>query len=62
MICFAKPGLREDLYILQRRSLSNTLYMYEYMRSLFIREKTIFSSERIFRKDFEGKGLVEKNS
>jgi hypothetical protein len=36
MICFAKPGLTEDLYIVQNEELSVTCYMWD----TYSRQKT----------------------
>jgi hypothetical protein len=64
MICFAKPGLIEDLYIVQKEEFSITCYMcntYTWQRrSLFVREKHILSSEGMIHKDYDNKGLFLK--
>jgi hypothetical protein len=64
MICTAKPGLTEDLYILQKEEFSITCYMCDMYAwqgpSIFIRGKLIFSSERMLHKDYDRKGSVAK--
>jgi hypothetical protein len=63
MICFAKPGVTEDLCVVQKEGFSVTCYMcdtYTLQRpSIFIRDKPIFSSERMLHKDYDRKGSVE---
>jgi hypothetical protein len=66
MISFAKPGLTEDLYIVQREEFSITCYMcvthtWKKRPSIFIRGKPILSSERMLHKDYNCRGSVEKN-
>jgi hypothetical protein len=60
MICFAKPGLTEDLYIVQKL----TRYKwdtYTWPKAKHIhRDNPIFSSERMLHKDYYRKGSVEK--
>jgi hypothetical protein len=68
MICFAKPGLTEDLYIyiyiVQNEEVSVICYMcntYTWqMPSIFIRDKPILSWERMLQKDYNRKGSVAK--
>jgi hypothetical protein len=59
MICFAKPSLTDDLYILHKEELSMTFYMCSmYIRqrpSLFLRDEPILSSWRILHKDYDCK-------
>jgi hypothetical protein len=66
MICFAKPGLTEDLYVEQKEDFSITCYMCDtytlQRRRLFIREKPILSSEMVLHRDYDSKGSVEKIS
>jgi hypothetical protein len=66
MICFAKPGLTEDLYIVQKQEFSITCYMcdmYTWQRHrLFIRDNLIHSLERMLHKDYDCKGSVEKKN
>jgi hypothetical protein len=63
MICFAKPRLTKDLYIVQKKEFSVTWYMcdmYTWQRKiLFIRDNAILSSDRL-HKDYDSKGLIEK--
>jgi hypothetical protein len=65
MICFGKPGLTEDLYIVQKEEFSTTCYMcdtYTWQRSrLFVWYKPILSYERMSDKDYDRKGSIEKN-
>jgi hypothetical protein len=68
MMCFAKPGLPEDLYIVQKEefSITNMLYMCSTytckMPSIFNIDKPIFLSERMLHKDYDFKGSVEKKT
>jgi hypothetical protein len=66
MICFAKPGLTKDLYIVHKEEFSVTCYMCDtytwQRRSLFVRDKPTLSSERMLHKDYDRKGSVEKFS
>jgi hypothetical protein len=63
MTRFAKPGLTEDLYIVHKEEFSITCYncdTYTSQRpSTFVREKPIFSSERMLHKDYDRKDSVE---
>jgi hypothetical protein len=65
MICFAKPGLTKDLYVVHKEEYSITCYMCELYtrqrRSIFVRDKPIISSERMLHKDYGHEGSVEKN-
>jgi hypothetical protein len=64
MICFAKPVLTEDSYIVQKEEFSITCYMCDMYTgdrpSIFIRNKPIFSSEGMLHKDYDRKGSVAK--
>jgi hypothetical protein len=64
MIYFAKPVLTKDLYIVQKQERSVTCYMcdstLDERPSIFIRDKPIFSSERMLHKDYNLKSSVEK--
>jgi hypothetical protein len=65
MICSAKPVLTEDLCVVQKEEFFSNMHMCAlrtlYKRpSIFIREKLIFSSERMLHKDYDSKGSVEK--
>jgi hypothetical protein len=64
MICIAKLGLREDLYIVQKARIFNKVlyvrYVYLIRSSIFMRDKPISSSERMFHRDYDNKGSVEK--
>jgi hypothetical protein len=68
MICFAKPVLTEDLYtsIVQNEEFLLICYMgknkFDERPSIFIRDKTIFFSERMLHKEYYRKGSVKKNS
>jgi hypothetical protein len=57
MICFAKPGLTEDLYTVHKEEFSITHLT---RPSTFIRDKPILSSERMLHKDYNRKGSVAK--
>jgi hypothetical protein len=63
-ICFPKPGLTKDLYILQKEEFSIICYMcYTYTwqrRSIFIIDNLILSSETMLHKDYDSKGSVAK--
>jgi hypothetical protein len=56
MICFAKPVLTEDLYIVHKEEFSiNTACAkctLDERPNIFIRDRPIFSSERILHKDY----------
>jgi hypothetical protein len=54
MICSVKPVLTENLCVAQKEDFSIT--------SVFIRDKSIFSSEKLSRKDYYRKSSVEKIS
>jgi hypothetical protein len=64
MICFAKPGLTEDLLIVRKEDFSVTCYLCDtntwQRRSLHIRDKPILSSARTLRKDYDRKISVAK--
>jgi hypothetical protein len=64
MICFAKPGLREDLYIAHKKEFSKTCYMsntYTWeRRSLFIIDNPVLWLERMLNKDYYRNGSKEK--
>jgi hypothetical protein len=57
---FAKPGLTEDLCIVQRifNNILCTIRTLDKGPSIFIRDKPIFKSERILHKDYDRKGSV----
>jgi hypothetical protein len=61
MIWSAKPVLTEDLCIVQKQefSMRDTL---DERRSIFIRDESIFSSERMLHTDYYRKGSVEKKN
>jgi hypothetical protein len=66
MICFAKPGLTEDLYIVQKQENLNNVLNVQYIllkktRHIHKRQP-ILSSERMLHKDYDHKGSVEKKS
>jgi hypothetical protein len=60
MIYFAKPGLTEDLYRVQKEEFSVTCHMcdtYTWRKAKHIlRDKPILSSERMLHKDYDRKG------
>jgi hypothetical protein len=62
MICFAKPSLTDDLYIVHKEEFLITCYMNDMhtwqKRNVFIRDKDMLSSERMLRKDCNHKGSV----
>jgi hypothetical protein len=64
MICFAKPVLTKDLYIVQKEEFSITCYSaistLDGKPSIFIRDKPIFSSDRMLHKDYYSKAQSEK--
>jgi uncharacterized protein (DUF2225 family) len=57
MMCFAKPVVTVDLYLMQKEEFLITCYM---CNMIFIRENLTFSSERMLHKDYGRKGSVEK--
>jgi hypothetical protein len=68
MICFAKPILTEDLYIVQREEFLITCYInvtctLDERPSIFIRDKPIFSSGRMLHvhKDYCRRGSAKKS-
>jgi hypothetical protein len=64
MICFAKPGLTEHLYIVRKEVFSITccsaVRTLDRRPSIFIRDKLIFFSERVLHKDYDRNGSVEE--
>jgi hypothetical protein len=65
MICFAKSGLTEDLYIVKKEEFSMASAMcarrtLDERPSTFIRDKPIFSSERMLHTDCYSKSSIEK--
>jgi hypothetical protein len=67
MIYFAKPGLTEDLHILQKVELSVTCYMcdtYTWQKAKHVHKRQlIVSSERMLHNDYDRKGSFgEKKS
>jgi hypothetical protein len=66
MICFAKHGLTEGLYILKKEEFSITCYMCDkYTRkwpSIFIRDKPILSSEMMFHRLHDSKYSFRKKN
>jgi hypothetical protein len=59
MICSVKPVLTEELCIVKRQEFFNNVLC---VPSIFIRDKTIFSSEVMLHKDYYRKSLVEKKA
>jgi hypothetical protein len=58
---FAKPVLTEDLYIVHKEEFAIcAICTFGERRSIFIRDKTTFSSERMLRKDYYRRGSVAK--
>jgi hypothetical protein len=66
MICFANPGLTDNLCVLQKVEFSITCYMtkctLDERPSIFKRDKPIFSLKRKLHKDYYSKRSVEKTS
>jgi hypothetical protein len=67
MMCPAKPVLTKDLCIVQKEEFSITCYIcakctLDERPSIFIRDKPIFSSERMLHKEYYCKGLGWKNN
>jgi hypothetical protein len=64
MVCFAEPGLTEDLYIVHKEEFSIMCFIcntYNYQRlSLFIRGSPILLLERMAQKDCDHKGSVAR--
>jgi hypothetical protein len=66
MICCVKPVLREGLCVVQKEEFSVTCNMYEmyiwqkakHIHKRFIRDKPIFSTERMLHKDYYRKDSV----
>jgi hypothetical protein len=65
MICFAKPGLTEDLYTVLKEEFSLTCSECDtcplQRRSIIIRDRPILSSERVLHKDFKGSVAKKKS-
>jgi hypothetical protein len=57
MICLAKPGVTEDLYVMQKEEFSITCYVCR--PGIFISDQHI-PSERVLHKDYECKGSVAR--
>jgi hypothetical protein len=59
-----KPVLREDLSVVEKEEFSTACICAkctpDKRKSIFIRNKTIFSSERMLYKDYYHKGSVEE--
>jgi hypothetical protein len=65
MVCFTKPILTEDLYIVHEEEFSKTyaiceIHTLEKRPNILVRDKHIFSSERMLHKDYDRMGSVEK--
>jgi hypothetical protein len=65
MICFAEPVLTENLYVVRKKEFLITrhicaIHVHDKRPSIFIRDKHVFSSERMLHKDYERKGSVAK--
>jgi hypothetical protein len=66
MICSEKPVLTEDLCVVEKKKFSVTWYtvcvkrILDERSSIFVRDKLIFSSERMLRKDYYRRSSVEK--
>jgi hypothetical protein len=56
MICFAKPGLAEDLYIVQKGRIFNNMLYVRYAHLT----KAKHIHERTSHKDYDRKGSVAK--
>jgi hypothetical protein len=64
MICFAKPVLTEDLYVVQKEEFSITCYMcdvYAWRKAKDVHKMQTHALFRMLRKDYDRKGSVEKN-
>jgi hypothetical protein len=57
MICFAKPGLTEDLN-LKQKGKHVICAILDKRPSIFISDNPIFSSERMLHKDYNHKGPI----
>jgi hypothetical protein len=62
MICFAKPGLTDYLYVMQSVKILVTWYMCDMLIRhrpfLFIRDKSNISSDRMLHKGYDHNGSV----
>jgi hypothetical protein len=61
MICSVKPVLTENWCVVQKEEFSITCTLDE-KPGIFIRDKPIFSSERMLHKGYYHKSSVEKKS
>jgi hypothetical protein len=65
VIYFAKPGLTEDLYIVQNEEIFHNMlyvrYVYLTRPSIFIRNKPILTSEMMLYKGYDSEGSVKKS-
>jgi hypothetical protein len=62
MIFFAKPLLTEDLCRVKGDFAISAIRTLDEMPSIFIRDKPVFSSDKMLHKDYDRKGSVEKIS
>jgi hypothetical protein len=67
MICSAKPILTKDLVCTAKGRIFNDMAIFairtlDERPCLYIRDKPIFSSERMLHKDYDRKDSVEKKS
>jgi hypothetical protein len=66
MVCFPKPGLIEELNIVENEDFSITCYTCDtYTRQrprLLMKDKPILSSERLLHKNYDRKNSAEKKS
>jgi hypothetical protein len=64
MISCVKPLLTEDLCVVQKEEFSITFYTcectFDERPSTFIKDRPIFSSERMLNKDHDSKSSAEK--
>lgn len=61
MVCFAKLGLTENLYIVQKEKFKlNAICAICTRPSLFVKDKPTFSLERALHKDYDRKNSVPK--
>jgi hypothetical protein len=66
VICFAKPVLTEDLYVVEKEEFQElaicAIRTLETRRSIFIKDKPIFLSERMLHKDYDRNASVAKTN
>jgi hypothetical protein len=63
MICFVNPVVTEGCYIVQKEEFLILYYIYDtytWRKATSITDETIFSSERMLRKDYYRKVSIQK--